>query len=263
LSHGKQSMHLNLSVALITFNEEQKIGKTLAALGDLADEIIIVDSYSSDRTIEIAQSFGAKVECRAFRGFSDQKNYLLSLCSCDWVLLIDADEELSPALLAKIRHELVNPVAEVYECRFECYCFGRKTRFGGWSNFYKIRLFKRGVLKFGTEKVHEHPLLTKGATQCRLKEPIFHHTYATIEECLDKMNRYSSASAQDLLEKNASTSIFTFLASPISVFLKRFVLKLGFLDGFHGFVLAALVAHLHFSKYIKLRMLRSRNSPKK
>jgi glycosyltransferase involved in cell wall biosynthesis len=248
-----------LSVAIITFNEEEKLRKTLESIHSLAEEIVVLDSFSTDATREIAKSFGARVECKEFTGFSDQKNHIIDLCKGDWILLIDADEEISGDLAVEVGKELENPRAKVYECRFVSHCFGKKILYGGWSNFYKIRLFKKGSVRFGTEKIHERFLFGQNVEVVRLHGVINHYTYNTIEECLAKMNFYSSASARDLLNKGSSASIIPLICSSMIIFLKRFFIKLGFLDGYYGFILAVFMAHLHFSKYAKLRLLKGQS----
>ena len=144
-----------LSVAIITFNEELNLERTLESVKLLAQEIVIVDSYSTDKTVEIARAYGARVFQREFDGFSSQKNYLLDQCSGEFILLIDADEEISKNLAEEIESEMKNPGAEIYEAPFISYCFGKPVHYGGWSGFSKIRLFRKGAVRFGEEKVHE------------------------------------------------------------------------------------------------------------
>ena len=244
-----------LSVAIITLNEEENLGRTLESVKDLAHEIVILDSFSSDRTCEIARTFGARVEQRKFDGFSSQKNHLLDLCTKDWVLLIDADEELSADLRLEIRAQLKNPEADVYEFPFQSFCFGSAVHYGGWSGFKKIRLFKKGMVRFGTERVHERFIVAQNAHTASLRNPLYHHTYLSVEECLQKMNRYSSSAAIEMFENKKRANLFSLVLSPAIGFFKGYFLKLGFLDGFLGLILAINNAHYHFSKYVKLMIM--------
>ena len=245
---------IRLSVAIITFNEERKLAGTLRAVQDFADEIIIVDSFSEDGTVSIAQSFGAKVIQKKWEGFSIQKTFLLEHCHGDWVLLIDADEVLDARLIDEINTTVFNGTdpAEVYELVFRSYCFGYPINYGGWSGFHKIRLFKRGWVTFGGELVHERFIVKEGARTKKLLNPIHHYTYSDMEECIDKYNRYSSAGARDLISKGKRPSISKLFLAPAAVFIKRYFLKLGFLDGIMGFILAVYMAGYDFAKYAKL-----------
>lgn len=252
---------IRLSVAIITYNEERKIAATLQAVQGFADEIVIVDSFSIDRTLSIAENFGAKVLQKEWPGFSAQKNYLLDHCQGEWILLIDADEVLDPALIEEISHQVLNNSnsVEVYELIFKSYCFGHPINYGGWSGFYKIRLFKRGWVRFGGELVHERFILKEGARTGRLRNPLHHYTYSDMEECIDKYNRYSSAGAKDLLSRGKQPSVLKLFLAPMAVFIKRYFLKLGFLDGIMGFILAVYMAGYDFAKYAKLFTLVKQN----
>ncbi|MCO4783119.1 MAG: glycosyltransferase family 2 protein [Candidatus Cloacimonetes bacterium] len=246
---------MKISVAIITKNEEEMLGQTLLAVQDLADEIVIVDSYSTDKTKDIAESFGARFYEKKWEGFSAQKNYLIDQCEGDWILLIDADEVLSHELIAETKQAIKDDTHQIYEFMFHSYCYGKLVRFGGWSGFYKIRLFKNGVARFGSERVHEKFIYDPKLSVGRLKSPLQHYTYLSMDETIDKMNSYSTASSLDAFSKQKKSSILKIIFSPLLMFLKAYIIKGGFLDGFRGFILAIVNAIYHFLKYSKLYLL--------
>jgi len=248
---------MGLTVAIITFNEEKKLARTLQAASKIAQEIVIVDSFSTDETVSIAKSFQATVLQREFDGFSSQKNYLLDNCQQDWVLLIDADEVLTPVLCEEIQGIIKSDKAsfDVYEIPFRSYCFGREVRHGGWSHFSKIRLFRNGSVRFGGEKVHERFVLKEGSSKGKTRGDLLHYTYDDMEECMEKFNRYSSSGAQDMYERGKKPSVFKLLSNPLWMFIQRYILKRGFLDGVTGLILALYVASYHYAKYAKLYQL--------
>lgn len=246
---------MKISVAIITKNEEEMLGQTLSAIQDLADEIVIVDSLSTDKTKEIALKFGARFFEKEWQGFSAQKNYLIDQCKGEWILLIDADEVLSLDLIEETKKAINSNTYEIYEFLFHSYCYGKLVKHGGWSGFYKIRLFRRGVTRFGSERVHEKFVYDETIQLGRLKSPLQHYTYLSMDETIDKMNSYSTASSLDAFSKGKKSSIAKIIFSPLLMFLKAYVLKGGILDGFRGFVLAIVNAIYHFLKYSKLYLL--------
>jgi glycosyltransferase involved in cell wall biosynthesis len=246
---------MKISVAIITKNEEEMLVKTLSAVQSLADEIVIVDSLSTDKTKEIALSFGARFFEKEWQGFSAQKNYLIDQCKGDWILLIDADEVLSEDLIKETKQAISSETHEIYEFLFHSYCYGKLVRYGGWSGFYKIRLFKNGVARFGSERVHEKFIYDQSHSVGKLKSPLQHYTYLTMDETINKMNSYSTASSMDAFSKGKRSSIIKIIFSPLLMFLKSYLLKGGILDGFRGFVLAIVNAIYHFLKYSKLYLL--------
>lgn len=250
---------MKLSVAIITKNEEEMLGQTLSAIQDLADEIVIVDSLSTDKTKEIALSFGARFFEQKWQGFSAQKNYLIDQCLGEWILLIDADEVLSNDLIVETKRAINQNDHQIYEFLFHSYCYGKLVKYGGWSGFYKIRLFKNGVARFGTERVHEKFVYDKAHSIGRLKAPLKHYTYLSMDETIAKMNSYSTASSLDAFAKGKKSSILKVIFSPLLMFLKAYILKGGFLDGFRGFILAIVNAIYHFLKYSKLYLLNEKS----
>ncbi|HEY0263297.1 MAG TPA: glycosyltransferase family 2 protein [Granulicella sp.] len=241
-----------LSVAIITKNEEENLPRTLASVS-FADEIIVVDSGSTDRTIEIARSFNAIVYEEPWQGFSTQKNLALSRCTGRWILSLDADEELTPELQAQIRTLLpTNPPHDAYFLRRRNLFLGRWIKRGGYYPDPKLRLFRRETLdfepRFDERPVHE-TISFDGETET-LDYDIIHHAYPTLESYLEHMDRYSTLGAKLLVRHGrTSRSLLGFynnvLIAPIATFIWNYIFRFGFLDGREG-----LLLHLYHSAYV-------------
>ncbi|MDR1865363.1 MAG: glycosyltransferase family 2 protein [Bacteroidales bacterium] len=245
---------MNLSVGLITHNEAYDLPRTLEAVKDIAGEIVIVDSGSTDRTVEIARSYRAKIYQEAWKGYGQQKNSVIDKCSGQWILLIDADEEVSAPLkerIGKIVEQKGGPA--VYRVNFTSYCFGKQIRHGGWSDFYRVRLFRKGAGRYDHKQVHEQFITScKTAT---LREYIRHYTYRDVDEYFHKFDRYSSKMAMQYFEAGKRKSTAGAMASSVFCFVKSYIFRLGFLDGFEGYFLSLLTACYTFVKYARLREL--------
>jgi glycosyltransferase involved in cell wall biosynthesis len=253
-------MRQTLSVAMIAMNEEANLPRTLETVR-WADEIIVVDSGSRDRTIEIAQSFGAKTTYHAFGGHGEQKNVALDLCSSDWTLLLDADEPLTPELQQEIRQLLAcedgrAPKYDAYWIPRLNFIFGRWMRHGGFYPDRKLRLFRRGVARL-SEGVGPHSTPQFQGPRGKLKHDMLHYAYPDLNIYLEHMNRYSSEIAL-LLEKQGriSRSLAAFLwngvANPAATFIYNYFFRLGFLDGREG-----LLLHLNHSVYIHWKFIKA------
>ena len=245
---------MKLSVGLITYNEEKNLGKTLEAVKEIADEIIVVDSFSNDKTKDIARSYGAKIYDEDWKGYGLQKNSVIDKCSGEWVLLIDADEVVTEKLRRRI-DQIINsePEYEVYETNRCSVCFGKEIKYGGWSNDYVVRLFKKNTGSFNDVVIHESFVTDKD--KGRLREKLLHYTYLTIEDYFSKFNRYTSEGALKRFKDGKKTGIFRILFNPFFKFIKMYVLKKGFLDGLYGFILAVFAYIYHFTIQIKLYFL--------
>lgn len=240
-----------LSVCIITLNEEINIERCLKSVS-YADEIIVVDSFSKDRTVEVAGSLGAKVYQREWPGFVDQKNFALDKTTCDWVLSLDADEESSEDLKQDIERILQGQenVCYGYYIPRRVFYLGKWISHCGWYPDYVLRVFKRGMGKWSGNSVHEQIVLT-GQTG-RLSGSLLHYPYRTIREHLDTINLYSSLSAQDMHTKGRLPHWKDILLHPLARFIKMYFLRLGFLDGITGLIISALGAFYVLSKYAKL-----------
>ncbi len=243
---------MKLSVGIITYNEEDRIGRTLDAVRDIADEIIIVDSGSTDRTVEIAVSKGASVSVEKWKGYGSQKNSVLEKCKGEWILLLDADEVVSLKLKEKIKILISSEKSEydVYKIKLRNICFGKEIKFGGWDD-YVIRLWKNGKVKISEREVHEQ-YMTEGRTG-KLNEKIVHYTYDTIEQFLEKLNRYTTQSAMQYEKERKKADIFKIYSKMAYRFIRMYILQMGFLDGYEGYLLAKYSSIYTMTKYTKLR----------
>lgn len=241
----------SITVIIITHNERHNISDCLAGLL-WADEVVIVDSGSIDGTVEFAIDWGAKVS-RApdWQGFGLQKNRALDLAQGDWVFSIDADERVTPALAEEIQSAVQRPDApDAFSLpRLSSYC-GQFMRHGGWYPDRVVRVFKRGRARFSDDIVHESVQVQGPVGQ--LQHDLLHLSYRSLDDVLEKMNRYSSAGAEKLAASGRRSSLATALAKSLWAFIRTYVLRRGFLDGRLGFVLACSIAQETWYRYLKL-----------
>jgi glycosyltransferase involved in cell wall biosynthesis len=237
-----------LSAIVITRNEAANIGECLDGLA-FCDERIVVDCGSADATADIARGKGARVEQHEWRGFGPQKNFALSLATGDWVLSIDADERVTPELADAIKAAMADAGADGFELpRVSSFC-GRPMRHSGWYPDYVLRLFRRGKGRFDDALVHERVICD--GTVKRLGKPLIHHPVLKLEDALSRMDRYSTASAEALVASGRKVSFATGIAHGAFAFLRSYVLRLGFLDGAEGFLLAVANAEGSYYRYMK------------
>ncbi len=245
-------MRKTISAVLITHNEAENLPDCLASLQDWVDEIVVVDNHSSDDTVRIAQQHGAKVlQTPDWPGFGVQKNRALDLATCDWVLSIDADERVTPELMAEIQSILATePMLKAYEIpRLSWYC-GKFIRHAGWRPDFVLRLFERGSARFSDDLVHERVVPTGKVGQ--LKHALLHYSYRNFSQVLHKVNAYSSASAQQAFASGKRSSVAGAMGHGAWAFFRTYVLRAGFLDGSHGLALSISNAQTSYYKYLKL-----------
>ena len=267
---------MTLSVVIITYNEEANLGRTLqsvqALVGDGKGEIIVMDSGSTDRTVEIAKSFGAKVFVEDWKGYAAQKNSAIDKATGDWILSLDADEEVDAELLEVLttrgdekrppirasrewcltmEHsgsetlELLKGMAVGFLVRRKNYFLGRWIRHGGFWPDPKLRLFRRGRGQFESRAVHED-VLVDGPVSALRYGALLHHSYPTLSDYIDHMNRYSSLGAEMVVEKGkVRFSVVSIVLRPLATFLYNYFFRLGFLDGREG-----LLLHLYHAVYV-------------
>lgn len=255
-----------LSVIVITKNEQAHIKACIESVSSVADEIIVLDSQSSDQTIQIAESLGAKVTTSGdWQGFGIQKNRALALATSDWVLSLDADERVTPGLAHEIETLLKTSPKETcfYLNRQSWYC-GRLIRHSGWQDDKILRLFRRGYAQFTNDRVHERIVRTDNSPAGELPSPalplipstlkgdLMHYSFADFDQVLDKVNRYSTLWAEQEAAKGRIASPLTALTHGFSAFLKTYIFQCGFLDGWHGLALALSNAQGTYYKYLKL-----------
>ena len=243
---------------MITKNEIANIEACLLSVS-FADQLVVLDSGSSDGTVEAAEKIGAEVSQSAdWRGFGIQKNRALALARWDWVLSIDADERVSPELQAEIAAALVNPQFDVYSVpRLSSYC-GQNMRHSGWYPDRVIRLFRRDAARFSDDLVHEKIIAV--GTVGHLHQHLLHKSFTSFEAVLDKVNRYSTAGAQVLFKRGKKASLGKALSHGLWAFFRTYILRLGFLDGRMGLVLAISNAEGTYYRYLKLWLM-SRDNP--
>ena len=244
-------MAATLSIAIVALNEEANLGRVLESVR-WADEIVLVDSGSTDRTCEIAQEYGARVIREPWRGYTAQKNYALELCTKDWVLSLDADEEVSPELAEEIRSVLADSKAlDGYSVPRKNLFMGRWMRHGGFYPDPKLRLFRRGMAYSTGRDPHDRFEMREDPMKDtqrvgRLRGALVHHTYPTLTLYLEHMNRYSSVwNRVPGAVVPRKFSLNAIVLRPWATFIYNYIIRLGFLDGREG-----LLLHMYHAGYV-------------
>ena len=240
---------IKISATIITFNEEKNISRCLKSL-DFCDEIIVVDSLSTDKTVEIAKSFGAKVILQKFLGHIAQKQLAVDNATYDWILSLDADEEISDELKKSILEVKSNPKYDAYSMNRISFHLGRWIKYGGWYPDKKVRLFNRKKAYWGGYNPHDK-VIVEGKIG-HLKGDIKHYVFKDLTHNIDTNNKYSSIMAKDLYEKGIKFSYLKLFLKPIGKFLEVYIYKRGFLDGLPGFIIAVGASYSMFLKFAKL-----------
>lgn len=242
-----------ITAIIPTLNEEIHIAEAIESVS-FADEIIVIDSFSTDKTLEIAATYNVKIIKRVFDDFSSQKNYAISQASNSWIYLLDADERVTP----KLKKEILKAVKKPKDCvgfyikRIFYFC-GKRVNYSGFQRDKVMRLFLKEHCKY-EGLVHEK-IFTDGKIGF-FKHKIDHFSYRNYDHYISKMNHYAAIRAQELFEKGKSVNLYHFLIKPPARFCIHFFIRLGFLDGFTGFILAKIHAYVVFTRYIKLWMLK-------
>lgn len=252
---------LPLSVAIITLNEEERLADCLTSVS-FADDIVVVDSGSSDRTADIARVYGARVFVEAWQGFGPQKQSAIDKCQNRWVLLLDADERVSPEAAKKIEGIVKKDgPAAAYSLPRKNYFCGRWLRHAGWWPDRVVRLFKKEKGRMSDRLVHES-VVVDGMIGT-LDQPLIHYANRDLAQTLAKINQYSSAGAQELYRRGARSSMVKAVLRAQWAFMNNYFVRRGFLDGAEGFIQAITDSVNVFFKYVKLRELyKNRNASK-
>jgi glycosyltransferase involved in cell wall biosynthesis len=252
---------MSLSVVVITRNEAANLRACLESV-PFADEIVVLDSGSTDDTVAIARACGARVSQSAdWPGFGPQKNRALALASCDWVLSLDADERVTPQLAAQIRAAMAAGDASAYEiARLTRFC-GQWIHHCGWTPDRVLRLFRRGQARFSDDLVHERVLTELGVHCGRLTGSLLHDSYPTPAHYWRKLETYSQAWARQHHARGRRTSMARAGAAGAVAFLRSYFLRLGFLDGAMGFAVCTMQAQAAFGKYFALYCLNRQDDP--
>ena len=249
-------MKNKISGVVITYNEEKNIGRCLQSLQGVVDEIIVVDSNSFDNTVNICRDFNVKVIIQPFLGYVEQKNFALQQANFDYVLSIDADEALSDEL----RKELI---LEKNSLNYDAYRFNRLNNFygkwlkhGQWYPDRKTRLWNKNIAQWGGTNPHDTVMLPKNASVKNIRKDILHFSYYTIKDHVEQVNKFAQVYSIAAHSKGRKASFIKHIVlSPIFKFFKRYVLHMGFLDGYYGFVACYNAAILNYYKYLYLREL--------
>lgn len=254
---------MKISTVVITFNEERNIERCLRSVMEVSDEIIVVDSYSTDRTIEIAEEFGARIFKREFEGHIQQKSWAISQASEKYVLSLDADEALDELLVDYIRKlkEEDTPAEGYIFNRLTNFC-GKWIRHCGWYPDRKLRLFRKEHVTVAGLNPHDKFILP---SQAKLKivpkGDILHYSFYSISEHIHQIQKFSTIAAESALKKGRNASVlFDIIGDPIYTFFKKYFLQLGILDGYYGFVISINTSYSKFLKYIKLKELHAKKT---
>jgi len=243
-------MKLPLSVVLISYNEEDNIERTLEAVKDIASEIIVVDSGSTDKTVEIARHFGAKVFIEKWKGYREQKNSALKKASQEWILSLDCDEVVSEELKKSIIGALKKPEADGYILKRKTIYLGKPLNYA-WQPDERLRLVKKSSNpRWEGGDIHEY-LVIDGKTKV-LDGYLYHYTYRDLKDHFSKVVTYSKLSAEDLWKNGKKFSFHKLLLNPSASFIREYFLKRGFLDGIRGLLVAVSATFYTFLKYAYL-----------
>lgn len=244
---------MKLSVCYIIFNGERIIEKSIRSVYEIADEIIVVDSFSTDKTEEICTGFPkVKFIKKKFEGFGDQKNYTLAQASGEWILFLDSDEVPDATAVQAIKDILNSstPAYKVYTIHFNNILLKKTIRYGGWGTVWRERFFRKGHGKYSDDLVHEC-FITQDKIG-KLPGNIDHYTYKSIAHHIEKINNYTQLMAEKKVANGKKVSLFKIIFSPFFDFMKTYFFKLGFMDGVAGFYISVTGAFYTFLKYIKI-----------
>lgn len=247
-------MMSRLSVAIITYNEEEEIKDCLESV-KWADEIVVVDSFSTDKTLDICRQYTNKVFQHEWSGYSNQKNYAINVTTNPWILILDADERVSERLTKEIKEILDKDLGvDGYYIPRKSYFLGRWIRYGGWYPDYSIRLFRKDKGRFEQREVHESVRIN-GKT-AKLKNHLEHYTYRNLSEYIQRMDRYSTLAAMEMIGEGRRSGPRNILFRPILTFFRMYILKQGFREGIYGLLISVLYSYYTFLKYAKLWEMR-------
>ena len=238
-----------LSVTIIAWNEEERLRACLESVA-WAEEILVIDAESTDKTVQVAREFTDKIWVRPWPGFAEQKNFALDQATCEWVLSLDADERVPPELRERIsRIVRANGPGDGYSIPRKNIFWGAWVRHGGLYPDYQLRLFRRAAGRFVDSAVHES-IVVEGHVE-RLAEPLLHHSYRGLDDFVARSNRYSALAARDVVARGGRAGVLDLALRPLGRFLSMYVARGGFLDGWRGFVLAVLYANYVFLRVAK------------
>ena len=243
---------IKLSAVIIVYNEERNIGRCLESLQGIADEIIIVDSYSTDKTAEICKAYKAQVYQQEFLGYAKQKNYANSLCKHSYIISLDADEALSDGLKKEILAIKNNFSADAYELNRLTNYAGKWVRHCGWYPDRKIRIFKKDKARWAGPRLHETIEISSNNIM-RLKSDLLHYSFHTEEDHLNQIEKFTNISSKELFDEGKRANFYYLYLKPVIRFIIDYIIKLGVLDGSTGFTVCKNSAFASYLKYSKLK----------
>jgi glycosyltransferase involved in cell wall biosynthesis len=249
-------MKTKITAIIPTFNEEIHIEEAIQSVS-FADEIIIIDSFSTDATVKLAERHDVKVLQRVFDDFSSQKNFAISKASNEWIFILDSDERIEQSLKEEIVETLKKTTNFVaFSIKRNFYFLGKRIKYSGWQRDSVVRLFSKSYCKYNGDLVHEL-IETKGKIGF-LRNKINHYSYRDFEHYVAKLNRNSWLKAKKLHQDKKNVNPYNLLVKPPVRFLTHYVVRLGFLDGFEGFILASIQSYGVFMRYIKLWLINNK-----
>lgn len=250
---------LKISAVIITLNEEKDIGRCLRSLEGVADEIIVIDSYSTDKTAEICKASGATFILNPFEGHIEQKNYAVEQAKYPLVLSLDADEAISEELRASILEVKQNKSHDAYQFnRLNNYC-GEWVKYAGWYPDTKIRLWDKNQGKWGGTNPHDKVIMSKGTSVGFLKGDLLHYSYSSLSQYTAQTNSFSTIAARESFRQGKKPSFTKIVLNPFYTFIKKYFFQLGFMGGWTGFIICINSAYGKFLKYAKLQELYKNN----
>ncbi len=242
-----------ISVTIITLNEEHNLARALASV-QWADDILVVDSGSTDRTAEIARGLGARLLTNPWQGYGQQKNFAQDFAKHDWILNLDADEEVPPSVAAEIQAVAISlgeaADSPIFSFPRKTFYLGRWIRYGGWYPNHVKRLYNKKLCRWSEPEVHE--TLVGPGPVIQLRSPLHHYTFVDIADQIETNLQYARKGARELRKRGKRFQIISLLLKPIGKFIETFVLKRGFMDGTRGFIISVNAAHSIFLKYAHL-----------
>jgi len=247
---------VNISAVIITFNEEKNIGRCLQSLQGIADEIVVVDSHSTDATEEIGKQYNVRFLQHPFEGYMQQKSWACEQAQYDYILSLDADEALSDELRFSILYAKQAWNADGYNFNRLTNYLGKWIRHCGWYPDDRIRLWDRRKGAWSGVNIHESIAMAENTKVEKLKGDLLHYSYYSIHQHIAQFNKFTDISAQEAVAKGKKASLFMAIFKGIWKFKRDYIFKLGFLDGYYGFVICSLSGFATFSKYLKIRELR-------
>ncbi len=239
-----------LSVVILTKNEEENIADCIKS-AKWADEVVVFDAFSEDRTVEIARKLGARIIQHPFHDFAQQRNAALEMVDSDWVFFVDADERITPELAVEARSAIQDPSRDGWWVPRYNYIFGKIVRHAGWYPDYQLRLLRRGKARYDPKR-EVHELVILNGEEGHLKAPLIHYNYDTVSQFIERQSFYAHYEAKILFRQGIRPKPHNFILQPLREFKRRYITLEGYKDGWRGLLLSLLMAYYSFVTYLRL-----------